>query len=482
MKKTFCRIMGLLLTLCLLVGMLSFLGELTRLKGDINRYENFPEAAGQCDVLFFGNSHMWNGVYPMELWAQAGIASYNMAYSTALMGGIYWVVRCALERSSPQVIVVDTYLIPNEDLVLLSYFQDAMAALPFSLNKIRTAYDICPPGEYPVEDRAALIWGFSKFHSRWPELEAVDFSTSHFPGRGTYPLENVAIPSTMVRTDDRLVLDDSYPNVPYLRRIAELCREKGIRLVLTTLPFPANREEAMAANGVAVLAQELGVEYLNMLDLDLVDYQTDLFDSSSHLNVSGALKATRFLGEYLRDECAIPDHRGDPAYAWWDADYLLWRQDLTRRLEAQRVLQRSLMLLSDPNYASVIRLAPGSPLFQDVQTRPLLENLCGGAPLPGFDEAAAAGQSYLLLSNQSLGIVAEAVGSDVMDTPLGTLRVEPERSRLALEDKTCSLSAEGDQRASDAMCFVFTADLDPLPACSHAFALTGEGVYERSDY
>lgn len=96
--------------------------------------------------------------------------------------------------------------------------------------------------------------------------------------------------------------------------------------------------------------------------------------------------------------------------------------------------------------------------------------------------AAAAGQSYLLLSNQSLRIVAEAVGSDMMDTPLGTLRVEPERARLALENKTCSLSAEGDQSESDAMCFVFTSDLEPLPACSHAFALTEEGVYERSDY
>lgn len=44
------------------------------------------------------------------------------------------------------------------------------------------------------------------------------------------------------------------------------------------------------------------------------------------------------------------------------------------------------------------------------------------------------------------------------------------------------IAAEGDQSASDAMCFVFTSDLEPLPACSHAFALTEEGVYERSDY
>ena len=482
MKKTFCRIMGLLLTLCLLVGMLSYLTRVTRLNDEICCYDDYVRHPRNYDVFFLGNSHMLNGVYPMELWAESGIASYNMAYSAALMGGLYWVLRCTPAYTIPKVIVLDTFLINNEDPVSLPYFQEAMACLPFSLNKVRAAYDLCPPGEYSAEDRAALIWSFTQFHSRWPELTAADFSAKSASPFGTYPLVNVANPAKVISTADAFKLDDHYPNVLYLRRIAELCREKNIRLVLTTLPFPANRDEAMAANGVAVLAQELGVEYLNMLDLDLVDFQTDLFDSSSHLNVSGALKATRFLGEYLREECGLPDHRGDPVYAAWDTDYLLWRQELTQKLEEQRVLQRSLMLLSDPNYASVIRLAPGSPLFQDVQAKPLLENLCGGAALPGFDEAAAAGQSYLLLSNQSLGIVAEAVGSDVMDTPLGTLRVEPERSRLALEDKTCSLSAEGDQSASDAMCFVFTADLDPLPACSHAFALTGEGVYERSDY
>ena len=481
MKKTFCRILGLLLTLCLLAGMLGYLGELTRLKGDTNRYEHFLRSGQTYDVLFFGNSHMWDAVYPMEIWAETGIASYNMSYSGALMGGLYWIIRCALEHMSPQVIVLDTYLIDNEAPVLMSFFQDAMNAFPFSLNKIRAAYDLCPPGEFSAEDRATLIWGFSRFHSRWADLRTEDFHPSVNTGYGSYPLENVSVPDEAVRTAEALTLDDSYPNIPYLRRIAELCREKNIRLVLTTLPFPASREEAMAANGIVALAEELGVEYLNMLDMDLVDFNTDLFDSNSHLNLSGALKVTRAVQAYLRDNCALPDHRGDPAYADWDADYLLWRQELAAKLEEQPVLQRSLMLLSDPNYASVIRLAPGSPLFQDGQIKQLLENCCGAA-LPGFDEAAASGQSYLLLAGRSDGLVLEAAGTDRLETPLGDLRVEPERGLLTLGEEAYTLSAEGDQSSSDAMCFVFTTDMEPLPACSHAFARTVEGVYERCDY
>ena len=482
MKKTFCRIAGLLLCLCLLVGMLAWLTRVTRLNDEICCYEDFMQNSRTYDVLFFGNSHMWNAVYPMELWAEQGLSSYNLSYSDARMGSTYWIIRSALEKVSPRVIVVDCYLLEDPETVVLPFFQSAYAYFPLSAVKIRAAFDMCPPAERSLDETFSLIWSFSQFHSRWPELRAADFAPAQETGRGAFPLVNVARPASACVTEDALVLDESYPNVPYLRRIAELCRERDIRLVLTVLPFPATREEAMAAGGLADLARELDVAYLNLLDAGLVDFQTDLYDSSSHLNVSGARKITAYLGSYLRLNCALPDHRGDPAFEAWDKDYLVWRQEADARLENQKVLQRSLMLLSDPHYASVIRIAPGSPLFADAQTGPLLRNLCGGAELPGFDEAAASGQSYLLLANRSQDLVLEAVGTDTLTTPLGELRVEPGRSLLLLGEERFSLCAEGDVSSSDAMCFVFSADMDPLPASSHAFALTAEGIYERCDY
>ena len=481
MKKTFCRVMGLLLTLCLLVGMLAGVNELTRLKNMSNLFDNFTDTKREYDVLLFGSSHMWDGVYPMELWAETGIASYNMAYTAARLGGVYWVIRCALEHAAPKVIILDPFLIEKETPVNLAIFQDAMAALPFSLNKIRAAYDLCPPGTGTAEERAAVVWGFSKFHSRWPDLMSADFTHSENPYYGAFPLVNVAPPHEAEPTDEALALDDSYPNVPYLRRIAELCREKNIRLVLTAIPYPANREETMAVNGVAVLAQELGVEYLNALDMDLINFRTDFFDNE-HLNVSGGLKYTAYLGNWLRENTELPDHRGDPAYAQWEADYLWWKQEKASWVETQRELPLTLMLLSDPDYASVIRISPGSSLFEEEKTRPLLKNLCGGAALPGFEEAAASGKSYLLLVNRSRGMALESVGTDTLNTPLGMILVEPARSQLTLGEEPCSLSAEGDQSDSDAMCFVFTSDMEPLSACSHAFALSVDGVFARCDY
>lgn len=44
-----------------------------------SKNRDFIEHSDSYDVLFFGNSHMANGVFPMELWNDYGIVSYNLA-------------------------------------------------------------------------------------------------------------------------------------------------------------------------------------------------------------------------------------------------------------------------------------------------------------------------------------------------------------------------------------------------------------------
>ena len=42
-------------------------------------YYDFYQQEQDFDVLFLGTSHVLNAVYPMELWRDYGIVSYNMA-------------------------------------------------------------------------------------------------------------------------------------------------------------------------------------------------------------------------------------------------------------------------------------------------------------------------------------------------------------------------------------------------------------------
>ena len=67
------------------------------------------EDSHRMDVLFFGNSHMGNAVYPMELWRNQGIVSYNLAGFGHRIASTYWVMKNALDEAQPKLVVIDCH-------------------------------------------------------------------------------------------------------------------------------------------------------------------------------------------------------------------------------------------------------------------------------------------------------------------------------------------------------------------------------------
>jgi hypothetical protein len=54
------------------------------------KYANFFEQDEDFDVLFFGTSHVINGIFPMELWNDYGIVSYNFGGHGNEIATSYW--------------------------------------------------------------------------------------------------------------------------------------------------------------------------------------------------------------------------------------------------------------------------------------------------------------------------------------------------------------------------------------------------------
>ena len=99
----------------------------------------------------------------------------------------------------------------------------------------------------------------------------------------------------------------------YLERIACLCEDNGIELVLMKAPsmYPAwvePYEEQMEA-----FAARRGIYYINTLDaLEEIglDMSTDTYDEGLHLNVYGAEKLSVWLGQDLKERYELTDFRG----------------------------------------------------------------------------------------------------------------------------------------------------------------------------
>ena len=117
MNKLGKAVFSLIVVGVLVIGGLVYLSNLTERKESQNKFSEFYQQEENYDVLFFGSSHTLNAVFPMELWKDYGIVSYNMATHGGRTAGNYWLLKNALEYTSPKLIVVDCYMISMNEKI-----------------------------------------------------------------------------------------------------------------------------------------------------------------------------------------------------------------------------------------------------------------------------------------------------------------------------------------------------------------------------
>lgn len=352
------------LGLCLIVVGLSRVFER---KTSAQMYDAFFEAEENFDVLFLGTSHTSNGVLPLQLWKEQGIGSYNMAGHGNQLATTYWVLVNALDYTDPSVVVLDlSYLSENQKTSLVSVNQThvSLDAIPFSWNKIRMVNDLFDT----AGEKAEFLADFIIYHDRWSELTAEDFHYQPLSYKGAVPGYSVAVPQAAVKLDRSEVCGSDTVGVEYLRKILNLCKARDIDVVLTYLPFPASGDKQREANLGYEIADACEVPYLNFLDMDVVDYDTDCLDADSHLNLSGAVKVTRYLGEYLRENYDLPDRRCDAEYASWQQEADKFAQSISGILLVDQTSPlTSLMLLAEPDIHATLTVSTDQSQWEDIR-------------------------------------------------------------------------------------------------------------------
>ena len=320
----FKRAVSVLALLALVLGGVSFFGRALAKTDGLRKNGPYLADDRQYDVLFFGSSHVVNGVLPMQLWQDYGLTSYNLGGHGASVAASYWQLRLAARVRKPKVAVLDVMFAGADSTEMsLGLAHELLDFQPLSALKVRAVCDLyADPG-----DRAELLFPLDVYHNRWKELnsdmvrEGLGEGAAPSTEKGaqlrerTYPMAPRAlIPETEVRTQGSVGLT-------YVEKFVDYCRESGIEPVLTFLPSHLPEQMQLDCNAAMALGERLGVTVLNMQYTDLVDDAIDWADDGGHLNASGARKTTACLGAFLREQCGLEDHRGDGAYAGWARDY-----------------------------------------------------------------------------------------------------------------------------------------------------------------
>lgn len=385
-----------------------------------SKNREFVENSDVYDVLFFGNSHMANAVFPLELWDDYGMASYNLAGFGLRMPSVYWVVRHALSESEPELVVLDCHNVGAEEKTGRKEMLHAqMDHLPLSFDKIRMICDLVEgPG-----DRLEFVWNFAAYHDRWWDLDQADFEREVNIQKGAEIAVDVVTPDEMAERPVETVDVDSV-GMEYLRRIVEECQSRDTEILLTYLPFPASEDEWAEALYVERIAREYRVPYVNFLDLQVVDLEVDCSDTNSHLNGSGGRKVTDYIGQYIHAHYEIADHRGDGAYADWDAAYRRYTDYKLGIMEQLETLDKYLMMLADPAFDCCIYVDGDAGIWQQNEIyMSLIDNIAGGKT-EKLGQAVSQGDPYFLVVESVGGGVNESVNGNTLqiETSFGMVR------------------------------------------------------------
>lgn len=297
----------------------------------------YEEPRNSLDVLFMGSSHMLDAVSPMQLWEEHGIASNNLAQNGQVLPVSYYALQEALRWQKPKLIVLDVYKVIQDSLI------DSKTNLRFTLDnmrfgppKVRAVFDLLPP-----EDRAEYLADIIFYHGRWKELTAEDFQPLNTIERGAKALFTSYQPYEGWKVvPESETAPPAEVEILYLEKIVELCRRKGVELLLVAVPFTTPQDDDLnrqaVVNSVTAYAQAWDVPFVNLMhrteEMDF-DFSTDMADLY-HVNWQGMEKVTAWFGTCLTEQYGLPDHRGEAEYGHWDKALPDWHTYLAEQAES----------------------------------------------------------------------------------------------------------------------------------------------------
>jgi len=308
------------LILFLLFGLISSKTERVMLNNDRivpsrdrSMYRVRREPAGSIDVLIVGDSLSYTSVSPMQLWKAHGFTSYVCGQWGQKIRETEEMLRTVLRTQTPRLVILETDVLfrPQRKVRALN---DGIETILNQYAPVFRGHDIWKSLIIRKKHNPEYYKGFI-VRCRVKPYEKGDYMKKR---RKKIKLQNTVL--------------------THMDNIISLCEESGAELLLIGAPSPVNYDYARNK----AVSDYVKKNSLDWLDMNLllkevgINWKTDSLDEGDHLNFSGAEKVTKYLGDYLSEKYDLPDHRGDPAFASWAKESLVYEKKAEKYLKELR--------------------------------------------------------------------------------------------------------------------------------------------------
>ncbi len=280
--------------------------------------EEYYKDKSDHEVLFVGDCEVYENFSTITLWEKYGITSFIRGSAQQLIWNSYYLLEDALRYETPKVVVFNVLSLKYNEPQSEAYNRMSIDGMKWSQSKIDNINASMMKDEKFID----YVFPLLRYHSRWSELTGDDFKhifAKDLVTHNGYYMRVDVKPQTGF--PDPTPLPDytlGSNAMGYLQKMADLCKEKGIELVLIKAPteFPHWYDQWDAQ--VVDFAEKNDVEYINYIPLQEeigLDMTKDTYDAGLHLNTSGAEKMSEYFGRWLVENYELTDYRSNEEYA-----------------------------------------------------------------------------------------------------------------------------------------------------------------------
>lgn len=273
-------------------------------------YAIMAEKKDTIDTLIIGDSESYSSFSPIQIWEEHGYTSYVCGTPGQQLYQSYDFLKETLKTQKPKIVILEANSIYRK-LTINQYVQ------------------------FQIEQWIPLL----KYHDRWKKIQPQDFYqpidyTWQHDTKGYRYFKGVK--SSKIRDymkNRKKTKKIEKNNLYFLNKIRTLCEEENIKFVLINAPNLKNWNYEKHL-GVQEYADKYGIDYvdMNLRNKEVgIDWLKDTRDRGDHLNFEGARKATRYLGQYLKEQNILKSHKNDKKYESWNECLKKYKKTIQRK-------------------------------------------------------------------------------------------------------------------------------------------------------
>lgn len=262
-------------------------------------YLSVPE--NTLDVVVLGSSHTQYGINPAVINNETGLYAYINASACQPMEVSYQMLKESLKTQKPKVVLLDVFtMMPGQSVCYDESIYKLASDEMTGIEKINTLL-------YIEDKKIAFdyIISIRMYHQRWNEIDFNDLKIRNedipydsFGYINLEPKEYVFKYLEPKSKKNKYELKEK--DVKSLNKIKALCDENNIELLLIKTPFDIDQENYDALMAIWDLADDLDIEYLDLIDYtEEMDFAFGMDSETWHNTNWGAYKNSKLISEYL---------------------------------------------------------------------------------------------------------------------------------------------------------------------------------------